>query len=570
MKVRKISIFNKLFIWLAILLLVGNGLLSGVIYNRAESMLFTQIQSNAKNIATCAAANISTDIFQKITYGDEGTEAYATIINELALFRDNADLEYIYTMRKVDGGDFEIVVDSDTKEPASIGEEVAGTDALNNAYANKAATADDERVRDEWGVHVSAYSPIFENGTVVGLVGIDISASWIDEQMNALRKIIIIICACTYVVSLLILGVIMGRFKISMSKLNDKVKELASGSGDLTKEVDITTGDELEVIAGHMNEFIRQIRGLVKDVAHSSEEILQTGDEIFKTVDDNNRIMNTMNAEIEEISANMQNSSDSSVRLAQDLSDSAAQIADFAKNVNDIRHMVQQANENAQRTSNTAKENRKNALESIQNLQERMRQTSQDAQKIENVKQIAEEIGNIASQTQMLSLNAQIEAARAGAMGAGFTVVATEVGNLSNEIDHAVAEINDINSQVLSAVQALTEASEEMIRFVSEDVVKDYDAFANLGEEYGNTTDTIRVQMAEIGDQSTQISNTISDISAGVQDITTTITSTAESANQLASSTNAIADSFADLNATSQKNSVNSENLSEQVKKYTF
>lgn len=55
MKVRKISIFNKLFIWLAILLLVGNGLLTGVTYDRAESMLFEQIQSNAKNIALCAA-----------------------------------------------------------------------------------------------------------------------------------------------------------------------------------------------------------------------------------------------------------------------------------------------------------------------------------------------------------------------------------------------------------------------------------------------------------------------------------------------------------------------------------
>lgn len=570
MKVRKISIFNQLFIWLAILLLLGNGVLGFFAYSRSKSSLFAQIQSNARNIAKCAAANVSGDIFREIVAGDEGTQEYAMIVDELALFRDNAELEYIYTLRYVGDDRFEFVVDSDPEEPAAIGDECETTDGLRTAFAEKVTHADEEAFSDEWGTHLSAYSPILLENETVGMVGVDISANWIDEQMNGLRVLLILICVGSYVVSLVVLRILMVRFKRSMRTLNNKVMELAGGSGDLTKEVDIYTGDELEVIAGNMNEFIRQIRSMVKDVAKSSKDILVTGEELSTTVHDNTKIMSDMNAQIAGISNNMEESSVSSKVLSENLSESAEHIAAFAQNVNEIRKMVQQANENAQTTSAEAKEHRKNALNSIDSLQEKMRKTANDAQKIEQVKQIAEEIGNIASQTRMLSLNAQIEAARAGTMGSGFAVVATEVGNLSSEIDRAVAQINDINMQVLSAVGALTEASEEMIRFVSEDVVKDYDSFAELGEEYGNTTDTIRAQMAEIGDQSMQISRNISDINENVHNITLTVASTAESANDLAHATNRISESMEQLNVASRNNTLHSENLSRQVDKYKF
>jgi len=570
MKVRKRSIFTRLFVLLAILLLAGNAILGFFAYSRSKEALFVQIQSNAKNIAQCAAMNVTGEYLQAIEVGDEETEEYAAVIEELALFRDNADIEYVYTLREVGEQMYEFVVDSDMEEPAAIGDECDYTEACGVAFDSGITTADDEPFTDEWGSHVSAYSPIFVDGEVVGVVGVDISANWIDEQMQALRNLVIIICIATYAASLVVLLLLMAGFKKGMRKLNDKVKELASGSGDLTKEIDIDTGDELEVIAGNMNAFIAQIRTLVKDVAQSTNEILQTGEEMSVTVSDNTRIMSGMNTEIEGISAHMEESAQSSRMLSQSLAESAEDIAAFAQKVDEICQMVRKANENAQVTSQTAVQNRKNALETIQVMQERMQQTSKDAEKIEQVKEIAEEISHIASQTRMLSLNAQIEAARAGTMGSGFAVVATEVGHLSNDIDKAVSQINEINGQVLAAVGTLTEVLEEMIQFVSEDVAKDYDSFASLGEEYGQTTDTIHAQMTEIGSRSAQISQNIADINANVQCITETVAMTADSANDLAQSTRQIAESFENMSETAQKNSEHSGNLSEQVNKYSF
>jgi len=570
MKVRKVGIFTQLFVWLAVLLLLGNGILGVFIYNRSKDTLFDQIQINAENIASCAAMNVDGAVLDEVEIGDEETPEYKAVLEELGLFRDGTELEYIYTLRYLGDEQFIFLVDADPEEPAAIGDECEATVAMMQTVNEHITTSDDEPFTDEWGTHISAYSPIMNGSQMTGMIGVDISANWITEQMAILRNLVIAIGVVTYILSLIILGLLMAKFRKNMSKLNDKVLELASGSGDLTKEIDIHTGDELEVIAGNMNTFISQVRSLVQDVARATGEILSTGEALSATVSENVRVMSQMNDEMNGISVNMEESSASSSRLSQNLSESAENINMFADNVNEIRRMVQQANENAQRSCAAAKENRENTLEAIRNLQIRMQQTHEDAQQIEKVKQIAEEISEIASETSMLSLNAQIEAARAGEQGRGFAVVATQVGQLSNDIDRAVAEINDINVQVLSAVAALTEVAEEMIRFVSEDIVKDYDAFAELGEEYGNTTQAIREQVAQIGEQSTQISNNIAEINESVQGITSTVMLTAESAGEIARSTNEISASLENLNTTSQRNTQSSAALNSQVNKYTF
>ncbi len=570
MKVRKVGIFTQLFIWLAILLLAGNAVLGFMAYSRSEQALFGQIQSNAKNVAQCAAMSVTGEVLQTIEVGEEGSAEYQQIIDELAVFRDNADIEYIYTLQQTGDESFIFVVDSDPEEPGAIGDECEMTQAMADAFTEKVTTVDDEPFTDEWGSHVSAYSPIFVGDAVVGAIGVDISANWIDEQMENLRNLVILTCIVTYAISLTVLLLLMMKFRHGMNKLNNKVKELANGSGDLKKEIDIRTGDELEVIAGNMNMFIRQIRTLVEEVVQSADEIVSSGEKMNTTVSSNTRIMSGMNSELESISVNMQESARSSKVLSQQLSESAEEIVAFAENVNQICTMIEMANESAQTSSATAVENQKNTLSSIHSMQTRMQKAEHDVEKITQVKQIAEEISNIASQTRILSINAQIEAARAGQAGAGFAIVATEVGTLSNEIDRAAAEINTINNEIISAVETLTTVLNEMITFVSTDVAKDYDSFAALGEEYGSTTSSIRTQMSAIGKQSASISRTISDINASVKEITHNVAVVSDSAGKLTKSTRQITESMDGMKSAAQHNSEHSRQLSSQVSKYSI
>lgn len=570
MKTRKMSITKRLFVVLAILLLIGNVSLGCFAYQRSETTMFTQIQNNAKNIAQCGAMNVRGELLKDISVGDETSEEYKQIVEELALFRDNADIEYIYTLRHMEDDTFEFVVDSDLEEPAMIGDECETTDGLMEAYNKGVTVADSDFFTDEWGMHLSAYSPVKYNETIVGLVGVDISANWIDQQMQSLRNLVIAICAIVYVVSLGVLSVLLMKFKHGMYKLNNKVCELAGGSGDLTKEIAIDSGDELEIIAGNVNNFIYQVRELVNQVATSTEDILTSGEQLRCFVTENSEVVSAMNSRIKDISEDMKESAASSQNLSNNLSKSADEMHAFSDSVDDICQMVQQASENAHVAATTAKENRNNARGSIERLREKVRETSEDVKKIEQVKQIAEEISAIASQTSLLSLNAQIEAARAGAMGAGFVVVATEVGVLSEAIERAVSQINDINSQVLATVGVLIETTEEMIHFMSEDVVRDYNAFATLGEEYGNTTDTIRDYIVVLEQKSKNILRDITYISDDVRNITSSVVVTADNANELWDSTSQIGESFETLSISSKENVRNSERLSEHIRKYTF
>lgn len=570
MKTVKFGIFKKLFLCLAILLLLGNSIVGFLVYQRSEKSLFEQIQGNAKNIAQCAAMNVSGAVLQEIQAGDEETEKYAGIVEELALFRDNAEIEYIYTLRQIADGQFEFVVDADPEEPAAIGDICESTEAMLVTVQQQITAADSEPFVDEWGSHVSAYSPVMEQGQMVGLVGVDISANWIDEQMVMLRNLTIATCVITYMFSVAALCLLVIPFNRGIKKLSLKVKELASGSGDLTKKIDVYSKDELGEIAYNMNIFIHQIRTLVKEVVQSTEAILTAGEELSTTIRDNNRIMSGMNVEIDDISANMEKSVSVSRVMSEGLEESAGHIKMLAVNVEEIRKMVQMAKENAQKSAVAAKKDRERAMNSINELQIRMKKSSVEAEQIMRVKQIAEEIGAISGQTRMLSLNAQIEAARAGTMGAGFAVVATEVGNLSDEIDRAVKEINNINSQVQDATGTLIGILEEMIRFVTEDVAKVYDSFAALGEEYGATTGTIYTQMEQIEEESAKISDNIAEINVDVQGIAEMVTSISGHTQILAQSNEKISDSFEKLNSASEKNSQNSEKLSCQVKHYIY
>lgn len=568
MKVKKRSLFTRLFVWFAMLLLIGFGALCFTAYTQAKSSLFEQIQNNAVNLAASAAANVDGESLQAVSQNPEDVNSYDIVLKQLASFRDSADLEYIYTLEKKGAENIVFLVDSDTEEPADIGEECDVTKAMFLAYETKLPTVDEETVTDEWGIHLSAYAPVLQENTVVGLVGVDISATEIANKINVIRNTIALIALGTYLISLLGLFFLVRKSKKNMIVLNDKIKELASGSGDLTKEVDISTGDELEAIAGNVNDFIHQVRNLVKNVSGSTSKLRETGDSLNSTAKDNTQIMQGMSSLIEDITASMEESSASSQVMSETLSQCTEDIVSFAESISAVSEEVDSVNKSAIDTLALVKDNRKNALGKIQDINTRMTGISADMKKIEQVQEIAREVKGIAEQTNMLSLNASIEAARAGESGRGFAVVASEMGSLSANINSAVTQIDAINEQILSAANALAKETNDIVRFVTEDITKDYNVFEDVTEEYKRATEHIRSEMIAISTESNLLSDRIKSVNDQVGVITAMVGATSENATQLASSTKNLVESMDDLGVISEHNVMQSENLNKQVSGY--
>ncbi|MBR5970379.1 MAG: hypothetical protein IK016_08570 [Lachnospiraceae bacterium] len=178
MKVRRISITLQLFLIMTALIVIANVTLGIILYKRANSIMMSQIRENAANLAACAAASVDGAALASIKEGDEDSEAYASVFESLVLFRDNAGVEFIYTV----GPDPELgaifLVDSDTEEPAIFGEEFEWSESTMAAFRGE-VVADEVPYTDEWGTHLSAYAPIYDGTTVVGAAAVDLSFDWV-------------------------------------------------------------------------------------------------------------------------------------------------------------------------------------------------------------------------------------------------------------------------------------------------------------------------------------------------------------------------------------------------------
>ena len=122
-----------------------------------------------------------------------------------------------------------------------------------------------------------------------------------------------------------------------------------------------------------------------------------------------------------------------------------------------------------------------------------------------NVDKINELTGNIldiASQTNLLALNASIEAARAGEAGKGFAVVADEIRNLADNSRDTANDIQNISNMVTGAVDALAGNAEKMIQFISEHVMKDYDGFVDVADQYQNDADEMNLILMDFANKS--------------------------------------------------------------------
>ncbi|MBR0163149.1 MAG: hypothetical protein IJQ12_00580 [Lachnospiraceae bacterium] len=569
MKVRRISVATQLFLIMTALVIVANVVLGMILYRRASGIMMSQIRENAANLAACAAASIDGALLDSIEEGDEESEAFQAVLEDLILFRDNAGIEYIYTLRPDSDLVAVFVVDSDPDEPAGIGEEFEWSDSTLAAFEGE-VLADEVPYTDEWGTHLSAYAPVYDGSRIVGAAAVDLSFDWVEGQTKALIMTIVVVCIIITAVSLLIIMLICTHLRASFRRLNTKLVDLTDGSGDLTREIEQRSGDEFEVIAGHINTFTGQIRNLVRQVAGTSENILHSQESVQGSIGQNVRTIREMGDHIVSISANMEECSASSESVSTELAHASSAVNDFAAQIGEVEQQTQQAALRADDAARMAVDHREKALAEIQKLDEEIRSANEDAKSIEEVHEIATRINEIASQTKILSLNAQVEAARAGDQGKGFAVVATEVEKMSSAITSAVEQISTINNNVVAAVERLSASSMEMSNYIGERVVGDYDRFVNIGKDYGDTMQAVQQYMRDMRDQSATISSTIAGINDNIGGITAAVNESAQMIEQLSASSGAISEEIRSLEQTSVDNVEQTGRLTGDIRKYRY
>ena len=182
---------------------------------------------------------------------------------------------------------------------------------------------------------------------------------------------------------------------------------------------------------------------------------------------------------------------------------------------------------------------------------------------VNQIKNLAGEILAIAQQTRLISLNASVEAANAGAAGRGFAMVAREVRELSNSTQETAGRIQEINDVVTASVYNLSENARQLIDYMSQSVLKEFQAFVETGSQYKEDAAYIRRMMDDFQGQTQSLRHSMSGIADSIGTINKAIDESAVGITGMAGNTRNLA---ADMEDITRRMGVNQDVVAELEK----
>ncbi|MEI8601408.1 methyl-accepting chemotaxis protein [Shewanella sp. PP-Sp27a-2] len=256
----------------------------------------------------------------------------------------------------------------------------------------------------------------------------------VDEALNSA----LINSGIMLLISSLLVLFILNRLYRPILQLKQVVLGLSQGQADLTMRLPVNSHDDLGDIASGINLFIANLEAIVKELCANSQGIGQSIRALQELMDGNSRVLTKHVQETEQIVAAVEEMSATANDVANNTSQGSHMATLASIQVNDIKQIVSNTRETVERL-----------IDDVEATEVSIANISDDAVTITKVLQV---IGDIASQTNLLALNAAIEAARAGEQGRGFAVVADEVRALAGRTQSSTAEIEQTLDKLLQGI----------------------------------------------------------------------------------------------------------------------
>lgn len=343
--------------------------------------------------------------------------------------------------------------------------------------------------------------------------------------------------------------------------IRDIISGIDKGEGDLTRRVAVLSNDEIADLGNGINLFMDKLQQILKMIIENTNHMENVVREVGESVATSNDSATDLSAMTEELSATMQDVGHSVSVINNNTENVRGDVEMIAHKSGEINEFSKEMKANADKMESDARNNMDKTNETIGIILEGLGKAIEDSHSVGQVTSLTDEILNISSQTNLLALNASIEAARAGEAGKGFAVVADEIRGLEDSSRETANRIQQINSVVVAAVNNLSDNANELVGYIQNAILPEFEAFVESGVKYRDNASYIENAMQEFTAKTDMLKKNIDEIALSISAITTAVDEGAEGINGAAKSTQNLVEDIVNISDKMNENKVIAQTL---------
>ena len=343
------------------------------------------------------------------------------------------------------------------------------------------------------------------------------------------------------IVSLIAVSVVNPIDRVT-NQLQEIMKTIEAGRGDLTKRISIKSKDEMGMLANGINSFLEVLQNIIASITVSCEQLSERQAVVVSNVDSATEGAQSTSATLEELSAGMEEVAASVTVVYNETHGAKDAVNEVAKQAESGSVYAEGIREKAEALNQNAKDTKQEVVQIVGQIDGAITASLEKGREVNKISTLTGDILAIAHKTNLLALNASIEAARAGEAGRGFAVVADEIRQLADNSKTAANNIQEISVEVVKSVEELSENASKLLEFVNTRVLADYDAMGETGQQYVTDAETVSKLMYQISYATEQLANTMEKVQSANEGISSTVTESAAGVTVVVGTTTELAD----------------------------